>query len=110
VEGESLPTTDLDEVNRVAAGPDLPPSLDAEGAKARPAQAPIGEILSTIARDAIDLLAHEDPRRVRECAAEDCSLLFHDASRPGSRRWCSMAGCGNRAKTTRYRSRHAVSR
>jgi predicted RNA-binding Zn ribbon-like protein len=63
--------------------------------------------LASLARDAIDLLGGPHATRVRECAAEDCALLFVDASRPGRRRWCSMEGCGNRAKTTSYRRRRA---
>ncbi|TAL94280.1 MAG: hypothetical protein EPN73_18145 [Paraburkholderia sp.] len=35
-----------------------------------------------------------------ECAA--CSWLFLDLSRSRSRRWCSMATCGNRAKAQRH--------
>jgi len=37
---------------------------------------------------------------VRECAA--CSWLFLDLSKSKSRRWCSMATCGNRAKAQRH--------
>lgn len=107
---EPLPPSDRDEVNLAAAFPDVPPALDPVGGLAGPGKAPIAAVLSTVARDAIDLLANGDPTRVRECAADDCSLLFYDASRPGTRRWCSMAACGNRAKTTRYRNRQAVSR
>ena len=39
------------------------------------------------------------------CAAEDCGLLFVDASRPGQRRWCSMERCGNLAKVRGHRAR-----
>ncbi|MGF6605185.1 putative RNA-binding Zn ribbon-like protein [Paraburkholderia sp. WSM4175] len=37
---------------------------------------------------------------VRECGA--CSWLFLDLSRSKSRRWCSMATCGNRVKAQRH--------
>jgi predicted RNA-binding Zn ribbon-like protein len=52
---------------------------------------------------AIDLLRSERLARLKACA--DCRLLFLDQSRNRSRRWCSMAGCGSRAKMRRYRSR-----
>jgi predicted RNA-binding Zn ribbon-like protein len=61
--------------------------------------------LAAVARDAVDMLAREDPRRLRECAAHDCSRLFLDRSRPGMRRWCDSAACGNREKTAAYRRR-----
>src|SRR5690349_17566087 len=45
--------------------------------------------------------------RVRACANADCVLWFLDTSRPGTRRWCSMATCGNRDKAVRHgRMRH----
>jgi predicted RNA-binding Zn ribbon-like protein len=53
---------------------------------------------STIARDAIDLFGSPLAQRIRVCAAEDCQLLYVDASRPGTRRWCSMEWCGDRSK------------
>jgi predicted RNA-binding Zn ribbon-like protein len=61
--------------------------------------------LAAVARDAVDVLSREDPRRLRECAAHDCSRVFLDRSRPGMRRWCDSAGCGNRDKTSAYRRR-----
>jgi predicted RNA-binding Zn ribbon-like protein len=47
-------------------------------------------------------LVAERGDRVRACAGEDCVLWFLDVSRPGTRRWCSMAGCGNRDKAVRH--------
>lgn len=58
-----------------------------------------------VIHDAIDLLTHGDPSRVRECAADDCGWLFLDTSRNRSRRWCSMQSCGNRAKVSHFRER-----
>ncbi|HSA50397.1 MAG TPA: CGNR zinc finger domain-containing protein [Yinghuangia sp.] len=46
------------------------------------------------------------PERVRSCANDACVLHFFDVSKNGTRRWCSMAGCGNRAKAQRYYNRH----
>ena len=40
--------------------------------------------------------------RIRRCSNPDCVLWFLDTSRPGTRRWCSMASCGNRAKAIRH--------
>jgi predicted RNA-binding Zn ribbon-like protein len=42
------------------------------------------------------------PFRIRQCAHESCVLRFFDTSQNGRRRWCSMAGCGNRAKASRH--------
>jgi predicted RNA-binding Zn ribbon-like protein len=63
--------------------------------------------LAAVARDAVDLLSGPLAGRIRECGADDCALLFVDASRPGRRRWCSMEACGNRAKAAAFRRREA---
>jgi predicted RNA-binding Zn ribbon-like protein len=55
--------------------------------------------------DALDLV-RESPDRVRECADPACPVLFVDTSRNRSRRWCSMEGCGARAKAATYYRRH----
>jgi len=57
------------------------------------------------ARDYLELL-RTAPDRIRGCAHESCILHFFDTSRNGTRRWCSMAGCGNRAKASRHYARH----
>jgi predicted RNA-binding Zn ribbon-like protein len=44
--------------------------------------------------------------RLKACRGEDCRWVFIDNSRNTSRRWCDMAGCGNRAKSTSFRLRH----
>ncbi len=58
--------------------------------------------LWSIARSAADLLTSDELARVRECDGLDCTWLFLDCSRSRSRRWCSMASCGNRAKARRH--------
>ncbi|MDD9382806.1 CGNR zinc finger domain-containing protein [Streptomyces sp. ZAF1911] len=58
----------------------------------------------TAARDYLELLG-SDPGRIRKCASETCVLHFHDTSRNGTRRWCSMSACGNRAKASRHYAR-----
>jgi predicted RNA-binding Zn ribbon-like protein len=45
-------------------------------------------------------------RRVKACAEPGCRWAFLDLSRNGSRRWCDMAECGNRAKNRTWRARH----
>ena len=60
-------------------------------------------ILWPVARSAADLLLSDNLDRVRECADDrGCGYVFLDMSRNRSRRWCSMATCGNRAKAKRH--------
>ncbi|MER6126425.1 CGNR zinc finger domain-containing protein [Streptomyces sp. NPDC001795] len=56
------------------------------------------------ARNYLELLATA-PDRIRGCAHDSCILHFFDTSRNGTRRWCSMAACGNRAKASRHYAR-----
>lgn len=63
--------------------------------------------LSTIARDAIEALSLRDGR-LRRCEGPGCALIFHDESRPGTRRWCDTSRCGNRVNTHSYRQRRAT--
>ncbi|MDN3022864.1 CGNR zinc finger domain-containing protein [Streptomyces sp. S.PB5] len=56
------------------------------------------------ARNYLELLTTA-PDRIRGCAHEACVLHFFDTSRNGTRRWCSMAACGNRAKASRHYAR-----
>jgi predicted RNA-binding Zn ribbon-like protein len=50
----------------------------------------------------LDLVA-QDAAGVRQCESPACVLYFFDPA--GRRRWCSMAGCGNRAKARRHHAR-----
>ena len=59
-----------------------------------------------VARSAAEFLTAERLDRLRECPGLDgCGWLFYDTSKNGSRRWCSMQGCGNRAKARRHYQR-----
>ena len=58
-----------------------------------------------VAVSAIDLLTSPELGRVRMCPAGRCAWLFVDHSRNGTRRWCSMADCGNRAKARQHYQR-----
>ncbi|NUS13036.1 MAG: hypothetical protein HOY69_16830, partial [Streptomyces sp.] len=86
-------------LNRAAAG-DVPvPYLTPGGELRRRAADPVAAVLALVARDALELAAAPALlERLHECAAPECGALFLDASRPGTRRWCSMEVCGNRAK------------
>jgi predicted RNA-binding Zn ribbon-like protein len=62
-------------------------------------------MLWPVALSAADLLAGEQGTPVKLCGMWEttgCSWLFVDESRNGSRRWCSMKDCGNRAKARRH--------
>ncbi|NTY40955.1 CGNR zinc finger domain-containing protein [Burkholderia diffusa] len=66
------------------------------------AGATLAELLSPVLWSAIDLLGGARLAKVKRCANDACQWLFIDDSKNGSRRWCSMSSCGNRAKAYRH--------
>ncbi|MCI4044633.1 ABATE domain-containing protein [Streptomyces sp. TRM75563] len=96
---------DLATLNDAAAHPPLTARLTADGGRAWAPGGTGAGLLSTVARDAVDLFTGAHAHRIRTCGAHDCRLLFVDTSRPGKRRWCSMERCGNRAKVRAHRAR-----
>jgi predicted RNA-binding Zn ribbon-like protein len=66
------------------------------------------DLLAPLAHGAATLFATGDPKRVRKC--DNCVLHFHDTSKKGTRRWCSMQLCGNRLKVAAYAARQRESR
>ncbi len=56
-----------------------------------------------LAAHTLALFTEVPPERLRKC--ESCVLHFHDVSKKGSRRWCSMNLCGNKVKVAAYQQR-----
>ena len=106
--GEAPAPVDVDIINLFAATPDIAPALEGGTRQAGRSRVRTGQALSAMAREAIGLLAAVEEHRYRECAADDCQLVFHDESRSNNRRWCSMLRCGNRTKVRNHRARKAT--
>lgn len=62
-----------------------------------------GRVLWPVVRQAAELLAAPDAGRMSICQADACGWVFLDPRH--RRRWCSMEGCGNRAKAARHYER-----
>ncbi len=102
--GQDVSPEAIDVINLFAATPDIPPSLAGGTRQAGRTHARAGQALSELARETVALLT-DGRERFRECAADDCALVFYDESRSNNRRWCSMQRCGNRAKVRAFRAR-----
>ncbi|HUG50500.1 MAG TPA: CGNR zinc finger domain-containing protein [Terrimesophilobacter sp.] len=59
--------------------------------------------LAWLAADDYLRLRESGADSIRQCEHPACMLYFYDTT--GRRRWCSMAGCGNRAKAQRHYAR-----
>jgi predicted RNA-binding Zn ribbon-like protein len=103
VAGRPVADRDRAALNHAAEHPAPVPVLTRAGATVRrPVTA--AQVLSLLARDAINLFASPLAGRIRVCAAPDCALLYVDRSRTGNRRWCSMQRCGTLAKVRAHRA------
>ncbi|WP_338897994.1 CGNR zinc finger domain-containing protein [Streptomyces sp. TG1A-60] len=68
-------------------------------------------LLAVIARDTVELLTDPVARAsLRQCAGDNCPVVYVDTSRGGRRRWCSSEICGNRERVARHRRRAALAR
>lgn len=57
-----------------------------------------------LAHRLIDELGALHPDRLRECEGAECSLIFYDATRPGTQRWHAEDPCGWFERQRRHRS------
>ena len=63
----------------------------------------VDRISGPLAWAALDLLRSDELARLKQCPADGCRWLFLDRTKNGSRRWCEMATCGDRAKKAAQR-------
>ena len=108
IAGQPLAEADCATVNEFAARPALQLSLDPDRQASSRGDASM--VLAELARGAVELFAGASADRIRECASDDCTRLYLDNSLGGTRRWCDMRLCGNRAKVAEFRARHNASR
>jgi predicted RNA-binding Zn ribbon-like protein len=105
--GAEPDTADREVINQAAAPPPVTVRLRADGRIEHSGDATSAR--STLARSAVELFGAGGMRhQLKACRGEGCTRLFLDFSRRGSRQWCEMAGCGNRAKAAAFRRRHAA--
>ena len=63
------------------------------------------DVVARVAEAAADFLCECDLSRVKKCGNPNCVLVFLDTTKSRTRRWCSMAGCGNRHKAAAHYAR-----
>ncbi|MES5823635.1 ABATE domain-containing protein [Streptomyces sp. RG80] len=114
---EPRPSYDLAlaRVNDLArTAPPAPRAVPAEdGSLVRELAGPpeLAALLGAIARDAVELLTDPVARAcLRQCAGDNCPIVYLDTSRGRRRRWCSSEVCGNRERVARHRRRAALAR
>jgi len=68
------------------------------------------DLLQPLAEAVGDCVCQADFERVRNCEGPTCTLWFLDVSKNHTRRWCTMAVCGNRAKAAAHRAKLRAAR
>ena len=110
IAGEPVAKANLDVFNAALEG--VPPrrglTLDGKdlGWRFGSGRSAASEVLAPLVWSAADLITSARAQRLRQCEdPKGCGWLFLDESRAGTRRWCSMGDCGNRAKARRHHLR-----
>jgi len=62
-------------------------------------------LLSPLAEEIAKFICSADFRYIKACGGGNCTILFLDNSHRHGRKWCSMAICGNRAKSAAFSAR-----
>lgn len=107
----AAPAPTVDWINRELARLHITPSLTAHDAAGlhihwTPSSAAfdeqvVADILMALAQEICD----HGTNRFGTCAATECDHLFYDATRNGSRRFCSDPRCASRTHTADHRAR-----
>ena len=90
---------------------EISPSLTDHGAAAlhihwTPASATFDDqVMADFLMALANELCDNGTKRFGRCAADDCSRIFYDSSRNGSRRFCSDPRCASRTHTADHRKR-----
>jgi predicted RNA-binding Zn ribbon-like protein len=98
----------IDEVNRALTSREaiqLVPAADGVRLGHSHVGDAVDDVLARIAEPIVREIGDGREDRFRICANDTCAWVFFDESRPGNRRWCDMATCGNQAKARRHRAR-----
>jgi predicted RNA-binding Zn ribbon-like protein len=106
----NVPQATLDQLNRSLRAregySEIVRTKDGYDTRFRPRLDEPAHLLVAIAESAARLLSEGDPALLRKCQNPRCILYFYDTTKNHRRRWCSMAGCGNRAKVAAFYQRN----
>jgi predicted RNA-binding Zn ribbon-like protein len=106
----NVPQATLDHLNRSLRAregySEIVRTKDGYDTRFRPRLDEPAHLLVAIAESAARLLSERDPALLRKCQNPRCILYFYDTTKNHRRRWCSMAGCGNRAKVAAFYQRN----
>ena len=93
-------------INAILASRPVVTALRPDGRKWKAEERPLSveamHLLVPVAQSAAWLVEHGERSLLRKCEDPACVLWFYDTTKNRRRRWCSMDGCGARAKAAAY--------
>jgi predicted RNA-binding Zn ribbon-like protein len=92
-------------LKRYTVRPELSPSDLGYKRKVASGVVSLAQPIARLADLIAELATSPDFKHVRVCEGLECGWFFLDRSPSHRRRWCSMASCGNRAKTKAHYER-----
>lgn len=63
------------------------------------------KLVASILKDVAEAMDRGEWERFKQCARDDCSSTFFDATRSKTQRWCPYANCGNLMNVAAFRAR-----
>lgn len=103
--GDRPPEADARTIDGIARDAGLQPSFGTDRPRLVPSAAGVEGALGRLVAIAFHADLDGSWSFLKECAGQDCTAVFFDRSKNHSGRWCSMSGCGNRAKVRAWRER-----
>jgi len=67
-------------------------------------------LLFPLAKIMGELICNIEFVRIKNCEGSTCTMWFNDVSKNHTRRWCSMAICGNRVKAAAHRAKKKLAK
>lgn len=105
--GKRLRLEDLSGINEWLKIPTIPQIEEGQNGwelALRPIDSGWHVILANIASSFARSLVEHEHKKLKICGNADCRWVFIDGSRNSTRRWCSNATCGNRARVRKARA------
>lgn len=104
--GEAPPVHELDTLNAWLARYPVPLVAAPDGSLGAPqAQRTVSDAFASLVADVALCQGDADWMRVKVCQNPECRWAYFDGSHNATKKWCSMAACGNRMKARRHRAR-----
>ncbi len=108
--GAKLDAEDVATLNAIALSASLWVRFDSNGqARLEPAVSGVEGALSQLLAIVFSAMVDGTWTRLKACRNAACRYVFYDYSKNRSGTWCTMAICGNRLKTRKYRQRRQLS-